>query len=84
MKCPKCKFENRKGAKFCKDCGANLVFTSLISTKKGGHSIFWSALIIRAPKARIELTQKKGTENFIPSAGVHDGSQPCQPQCSQR
>jgi hypothetical protein len=24
MKCPKCQFENREGAKFCKDCGANL------------------------------------------------------------
>ncbi|MGV7223155.1 MAG: AAA family ATPase [Nitrospinales bacterium] len=24
MKCPKCQFENRDGAKFCKDCGANL------------------------------------------------------------
>jgi class 3 adenylate cyclase/tetratricopeptide (TPR) repeat protein len=24
MKCPKCKFVNREGAKFCKDCGANL------------------------------------------------------------
>jgi class 3 adenylate cyclase len=24
MQCPKCQFENRKGAKFCKDCGANL------------------------------------------------------------
>jgi len=24
MKCRRCQFENRKGAKFCKDCGANL------------------------------------------------------------
>jgi hypothetical protein len=24
MKCPKCQFENRDGAKFCKDCGADL------------------------------------------------------------
>ena len=24
MKCPKCKNENRKGARFCKECGANL------------------------------------------------------------
>jgi hypothetical protein len=23
MKCPKCQFENREGAKFCKECGAN-------------------------------------------------------------
>ena len=22
MKCPKCKFENRKGVKFCEECGA--------------------------------------------------------------
>ena len=24
MKCPKCQFENRDGAKFCKDCGNKL------------------------------------------------------------
>ena len=24
MKCPKCQFENREGAKFCKECGAKL------------------------------------------------------------
>jgi class 3 adenylate cyclase len=24
MKCPECQFENRKGARFCKDCGARL------------------------------------------------------------
>jgi hypothetical protein len=24
MKCPKCQFENREGAKFCKKCGNNL------------------------------------------------------------
>ena len=24
MKCPKCQFENREGAKFCKKCGAKL------------------------------------------------------------
>jgi hypothetical protein len=24
MKCPKCQFENREGARFCKECGANL------------------------------------------------------------
>ena len=24
MKCPKCQFENREGAKFCKECGNNL------------------------------------------------------------
>jgi class 3 adenylate cyclase len=24
MKCPECQFENRKGAKFCKDCGAKM------------------------------------------------------------
>jgi class 3 adenylate cyclase len=24
MQCPKCQFENREGAKFCKECGANL------------------------------------------------------------
>ena len=24
MKCPECQFDNREGAKFCKDCGANL------------------------------------------------------------
>ncbi len=24
MKCPKCQFNNRDGAKFCKECGANL------------------------------------------------------------
>jgi class 3 adenylate cyclase/tetratricopeptide (TPR) repeat protein len=24
MKCPKCQFENREGAKFCKECGINL------------------------------------------------------------
>ena len=24
MKCPKCQFENRQGAKFCKECGAKL------------------------------------------------------------
>ena len=24
MKCPRCKFENREGAKFCKECGAKL------------------------------------------------------------
>ena len=22
MKCPNCQFENREGAKFCKECGA--------------------------------------------------------------
>jgi hypothetical protein len=22
MKCPQCQFENREGAKFCKECGA--------------------------------------------------------------
>ena len=22
MKCPKCQFDNREGAKFCKECGA--------------------------------------------------------------
>jgi class 3 adenylate cyclase/tetratricopeptide (TPR) repeat protein len=26
MKCPKCQFENREGAKFCKECGVNLEF----------------------------------------------------------
>jgi len=26
MKCPKCQFENRESAKFCKECGANLEF----------------------------------------------------------
>ena len=29
MKCPKCQFENRDGAKFCKDCGANLELACL-------------------------------------------------------
>ena len=24
MKCPNCQFDNRKGAKFCKECGTNL------------------------------------------------------------
>ena len=24
MKCPKCQFENREGARFCKECGNNL------------------------------------------------------------
>jgi Meckel syndrome type 1 protein len=24
MICPKCQFENREGAKFCKECGVNL------------------------------------------------------------
>ena len=24
MQCPKCQFENREGAKFCKECGTNL------------------------------------------------------------
>jgi len=27
MKCPKCQFDNREGAKFCKKCGAELVHT---------------------------------------------------------
>ena len=27
MKCPKCQFENRERAKFCKECGANLEAT---------------------------------------------------------
>jgi hypothetical protein len=27
MKCPKCHFENREGAKFCKKCGAKLELT---------------------------------------------------------
>ena len=27
MKCPKCQFENRQGAKFCKECGAKLEHT---------------------------------------------------------
>ena len=27
MKCPKCQFENREGAKFCKECGTNLELT---------------------------------------------------------
>ena len=26
MKCPKCQFENRERAKFCKECGVNLEF----------------------------------------------------------
>ena len=29
MKCPKCRFENRESAKFCKECGANLETTCL-------------------------------------------------------
>ena len=24
MKCPECQFDNREGAKFCKECGAKL------------------------------------------------------------
>ena len=24
MKCPRCRFENRDGVKFCEECGANL------------------------------------------------------------
>jgi hypothetical protein len=27
MKCPKCQFENREGAKFCKECGVELELT---------------------------------------------------------
>ena len=27
MQCPKCQFENREGAKFCKKCGAELAIT---------------------------------------------------------
>jgi hypothetical protein len=27
MKCPKCQYENREGAKFCKDCGDSLELT---------------------------------------------------------
>jgi hypothetical protein len=26
MKCPECQFDNREGAKFCKECGAKLDF----------------------------------------------------------
>ncbi len=29
MKCPKCQFENRQGAKFCKECGTNLELACL-------------------------------------------------------
>ena len=29
MMCPKCQFENRNGAKFCKECGVNLEETCL-------------------------------------------------------
>ncbi len=28
MKCPKCQFKNSEGAKFCSECGHNLIFTS--------------------------------------------------------
>lgn len=27
MKCPECLYENREGAKFCKECGAKLEYT---------------------------------------------------------
>ena len=27
MQCPKCQFDNREGAKFCKECGAKLEIT---------------------------------------------------------
>ncbi|MEJ2728977.1 MAG: zinc ribbon domain-containing protein, partial [Deltaproteobacteria bacterium] len=26
MKCPECRFDNRKGVKFCEECGAKLEF----------------------------------------------------------
>ena len=29
MKCPKCQFENREGAKFCKECGKKLELTCI-------------------------------------------------------
>jgi hypothetical protein len=35
MKCPKCQFENREGAKFCKECGNKLELTC----SSCGHSV---------------------------------------------
>lgn len=34
MKCPECRFTNRKGAKFCEECGARLEFECPASKTK--------------------------------------------------
>jgi|GEM_PF-5849519 len=46
MKCQRCQFDNREGAKFCKECGNKLELEMFILEKTGGVPFFIEELMM--------------------------------------
>jgi len=87
MKCKSCGSDNRKNAKFCKECGEKITFTEIAAAKgekKGSKGVLYGALglvaiiaiaaaVLIAPGGGVKTVYAKNGEVRINLGDVSDG-----------
>ncbi len=87
MKCKSCGFDNRKNAKFCKECGEKITFAEIApakGTKKGSKGLVFggiglvgviaiAAAVLLAPGGGVKTVYAKNGEVRINLSDVSDG-----------